>query len=1851
MMRIDLLKFIYFLVFILAIQTTSACSVSPVFTYSVTHTCGLPNVVKVINTTTGTAANQFTYWWKVNNVTIDSVKGKDSAILLAQRTGANYIKLFVRDSSGCIDSSSAVTVTVTSNAKTIVDQSGNYSLSPSWTNCILYISDPDTFSIRFSSLDTLKQLKIFWGDGNSDLTGTDVNPNTVKQHQYNSLGIFTVKIVTNNNGCTDTVYGTVNNQRQPTAGIVGPPSGSNRGCVPHALRIVNNSYNISNSTTFEIDWGVGPLQTLPASAYQDTLYHLYKQGVCGASIKITARNVCGNSVATWNPIDISDKDKAKWQVTTTCDPTKSYVFQNTSIDNYCLLPDIKEYFWDFGDGSTYGWTASKADQSHQYKKEGDYIVTLIVKNGCGSDTFKNKIKVIYTPKVGYKFTSNNGCKPLTVSVTDTSKGMNYTRLWSIVENGTTKTYSDSILSYTFTLPGKHSITLAVTNSCGTSSLVRTFTVTDKPDAKFDSIQNTCVPAQANFTNQSSSYFANPVYKWDFGDGTTSNLKSPAAKVYTTAGNYTIQLVVLDSCGTDTFRQVFTAYGLPKAGINSDTVTCTFDSLAFTNLSNNANKFQWNFGDGQTLLLGTTKTVKHAYTNTGSFTITLIAGSGAGCSDTTERIVLVKSGAKADFSIDRSYACAPALFKFTNQSIYAKDYFWYANNQLVSRAATLNDTTLANDSSVVNVKLVVTSNSSCRGDSITKIFFTPKNPQAIIGNRDSGCGPLQVVFVNQSVRHISSLWTLGNGTVSIQTQPAATYAAALQNDTMYVPKLVVSNWAGCKDSTVSVVKVFPQPKAQFSADKTDGCGPLIVAFTNQSKASKNTNLQYNWLFDDGSASTSVSPSHTFYASQTKDTFYKVALRVVSTNGCKDSVNHTIQLYPQPSIRFTADKTSGCALLGVNFQNNSTPNDTGDIDIMRFIWLSGNGETSATKHFNATYSDALQKDTVYEAVLIGITEHGCRDSSPIAITVHPRPDARFALSALSGCAPLSVLASNKSLSFDGGPLSYNWNFGNGVISSNADDSTVFTNTTNADKPYTVTLKATSQYGCSDTAVQSITVHPKPVTAFNLSATKACAPMLLKVTDASVNGVDHYWGTSEILTKGSATENMVLPGLKLFDSLYAIHHVVVSAKGCVGDTVVKQVMVMGRPQATFAFGKDSLCGKENVILYNNSLGGYRYIWSFGDGTNSVQANPTHKYAFNSTAGRDTTFFVILQVASASGCRDTIAEAIYLVGQPKETIALDKKFGCTDLAVTMSHSSQRFKTLYWDLGDNTRVYDSTSLTHVYVNTYDNMTFQPKIALYRQRFNCKDTTTASVMVYPKPLAEFKAQRNDPCDAGVYQFINKSKNNQTNEWTIDNNVYYSIAGFNKILQAAKDKDTFYNVQLVIKNSYGCLDSVSEIVRVKPKISISFEQKTTIACEKGTVAFTNTSVNSVRSFWTFGDGGMSNEMNPEYIYNRFGYYKIMLFGYDKDGCVDSSDGSAFFNVLEKPKADFSYLPVAPKLPNALVNFTAQPTISSANVNALRYEWDFGDNTFPTTNKDQKDPSHLYTQAGSKDVTLRVWNASCMDAITKPIYIEDPKPVVNFTPDTLSGCAPLTVNFRNQTTNVITYRWVFGDGQPDSYEKEPTHIFEYPGVWDVTLIATGSGGTTTRTYKYLITVFEKPFVDFTTDNRFMRLPNAVFNLQNNSTNTVRNNWAVYDSIGQLMFASTQFDMSFATNNSGRFSVRLIGESQDGCIDTASKINYLTTLGQSFVFTPTAFTPNENGKNDGFMPSLYNVKPERYTFSIYNRWGEKVFETTDITASWDGTFNGQPCEQETYIWALSGFYENSDPFSFRGTVTLLR
>lgn len=229
------------LILLLAVYiNASACPrLSPSFTITYTNSCGTPRTARIQNTSTGADSAVSTYRYYLDGTLMSAIVGTDSTSFLITGTGNKRITMIVTDTAGCQDSS-FTTINITTSAAQLRDQNGGLSYEPLWINCIQPTTAPDSFEITTSSNDTLKQPIFIWGDGTSTTYSSNQTPNTNFTHWYTTTGIFTVKIVQRSGTCTDTLYGTVYNLRQPTAGLNGPTSGNNAGCAPHTIFMSNN---------------------------------------------------------------------------------------------------------------------------------------------------------------------------------------------------------------------------------------------------------------------------------------------------------------------------------------------------------------------------------------------------------------------------------------------------------------------------------------------------------------------------------------------------------------------------------------------------------------------------------------------------------------------------------------------------------------------------------------------------------------------------------------------------------------------------------------------------------------------------------------------------------------------------------------------------------------------------------------------------------------------------------------------------------------------------------------------------------------------------------------------------------------------------------------------------------------------------------------------------------------------------------------------------------------------------------------------------------------------------------------------------------------------------------------------------------------------------------------------------------------------------------------------------------------------------------------------------------------------------------------------------------------------------
>jgi PKD repeat protein len=230
----------------------------------------------------------------------------------------------------------------------------------------------------------------------------------------------------------------------------------------------------------------------------------------------------------------------------------------------------------------------------------------------------------------------------------------------------------------------------------------------------------------------------------------------------------------------------------------------------------------------------------------------------------------------------------------------------------------------------------------------------------------------------------------------------------------------------------------------------------------------------------------------------------------------------------------------------------------------------------------------------------------------------------------------------------------------------------------------------------------------------------------------------------------------------------------------------------------------------------------------------------------------------------------------------------------------------------------------------------------------------------------------------------------------------------------------------------------------------------------TVNFTDSSTLDATSWsWTFGDGGTSTSQNPSHVYNCLGNYTVSLTVTGRTG--------------DDTETKTNYVPVSAYAPQAY--FTATPTtgVEPLTVNFSdaswgqginSWSWDFGDGGTSTL----QNPSHQYLIAGYYSVTLTVTSCNGSDGYTRSNYIVVQKRS-NFTASSRLGAAPLTVDFSDASYNsdgaITAWNWAFGDGG-FSNAQNPSHQYQNPGSYTVSLTVTGTGVNDTETKNHFVAV---------------------------------------------------------------------------------------------------------------------------------------------------------------------------------------
>lgn len=421
-----------------------------------------------------------------------------------------------------------------------------------------------------------------------------------------------------------------------------------------------------------------------------------------------------------------------------------------------------------------------------------------------------------------------------------------------------------------------------------------------------------------------------------------------------------------------------------------------------------------------------------------------------------------------------------------------------------------------------------------------------------------------------------------------------------------------------------------------------------------------------------------------------------------------------------------------------------------------------------------------------------------------------------------------------------------------------------------------------------------------------------------------------------------------------------------------------------------------------------------------------------------------------------------------------------------------------------------------------------------------------------------------------------------------------------------------------------------------------------SCGLNTVQFTNQSFQQafINAFsWEFdinGEPQSYNEWSPTVNFPGTGTYYGNLYLNPGTNCGDTANIQV--NIYPGIDADFTFdydtCVAGP------VTFTDQSVSGAGPGSIISWDWDFGDNK----TSENQNPVHIYQVPGDLQVSLVVEDTNgCTDLRTRTVRYFPVPQLLLIAPSEFIGCQPASIFFDNLSFPVdenYDVEWNFGDGQ-SSFEISPTHVYTDLGTFTISLSITSPlGCSTDTTWEDLITVLPSPVADFSySPPRLSNLePTATFT--DESIEAAKWKWT----FGNAGFSIEQNPV-FTFPDTGLQVVQLVVFHQSGCTDTA--VQLLDVIPEVRYFLPNAFTPNGDGINDGFRGTGSMEGATNFNFTIWNRYGEKLFETTDPTESWNGRKNntGDLSPQGVYVVVVTFRGPRGEPYELRGYATLIK
>jgi gliding motility-associated-like protein len=1575
-------------------------------------------------------------------------------------------------------------------------------------------------------------------------------------------------------------------------------------------------------------------------------------------IRLRAQSLGCPEISDFDTVEVYPSPTLRWQI-----PGKIICLGNSitvrdssrviTTDRRGLRSNYNHISWslNMGDGTVYNSSSNITTNfnsvqgtdrltSHTYLNPGTYWVKLTVQspNRCPK---VDSMQVTILPATVPNFTwSRDVCNPGLITFRNTTPGTAQ-RYEYVIRRGTSFFASEIRLikdTFSYALPyfppgdsTFYYVTLRAVSgtspdTCVSSTAPILIKIPPVKTAAFSaSALDGCTPINdVQFVNQSIGIptDGSHIYNWTFGNGNSFSGENPPLQNFVNNGTGfrrdTVRLRITNgACVYQTFK-VITIYPVPNPAIVGPNEVCHNTPVTFSATGNGLGGFLWSFVE----LDGTTSTQPNptrTFANTGNlavqYNIKLTATTVAGCVDTVMKAIIVNPTPTASFTATPEAACgaSPVLFD-ASTSVAASTYTWTfsdgtsgiadTTSPIVSRLFPENISPI--DRSYL-ITLTTKSDKGCPSTPATRtVRIRPTVIAAFVADKDSGCSPVAVNFLNLSTQtddnytwYVNELGAPGLGVPNLPNQPNRGFYYTFYNNSYttvasFVVTLVVRDDNGtpiCESTKSDTITVLPKPLAGFVRDQvnpTSLCSPTSMRLI--ARGSQGATL-YNWSFTDGSFPIVQNDSIPFFKVLLNNgtAIQNQAINLIVSNdfGCTDTASQNMNIRPKVTASAVVDNVLGCSPLVSNFTNQSSSSAVSYTWFRNGLPVFFNKDLPQQNFLNNSSSDTA----VYRIFLVARGEGDvCTDTSAtLTIRVLPKPIVSIGANPANGCSPL-----NMSLSAGGttGGATYTWFVKQStdtvytqiqVNNSSAPFNYVLTNNGNSAINYNIKLLVIGTSGCLDSAFTDVTVFPDVNPAFTASVLQGCAPLVsnFTITSTAPPGTSYIWLVDSVPQFDPTPLSFFYTFAGKSDSLTSTYQVglqAVTGSGC-SRTVNQIITVFPRPKVNFDIvsmpsGACSPVAARFIPGLVGQLGNLNWIFDSADSLQTTQDTTVYRNYFNpGTSPFTATVRLIME--TAAGCKNEISRTLTINPRVVAGFSQSATEGCSPLQVTFTNdgSSAGANVFEWLVEGIPVSNNPTSINYNFTNASFSQTRIYKIQLVaRNSFAnaCFDTATRFVTIYRKPEVSASAFPISGCSplrtsltasnsqGGVlYQWYRKLSS-QT-QFTLDTTTALGTP-FDRVLTNNGATMLIYDFKVVVTGADGCKDSAQISITVAPGLKAAFSvSPDTAGCAPFNAVFGNATTSPAANTYAWLVDGINVSNSPAFLTYNFDNtsntdsktYEVKLVAANATfGCPDTA--RRYITVWPKPLVDLAITrdPLSGCSP-VVVGF--QPV---NHLGVQTFTWFLPDTV--QTNLDTT-VSRIFNNnsvvPSTRFVTLRGTNAfGCFAEKTSNFQV-NPRVKAGFTVSRDSVCSPAEIVFTNTSSGgVNAAEWYINDVFKGSSLSSIAELFEnndsLPKQFRIRLVVRNTITPACEdTISKVITILPKPIAGSIFSNPENGCSPLSVSFSGSSVFATRYFWDFGDG-SSLDTTSQQVSHTFSNLNAAlnaQFTVNQVAINAWGCQDT--------------------------------------------------------------------------------------------------------